>query len=241
MFLGTDSRILSPSNRYLQFGSLTLLAILVLSLLMLFLYTLYVDIQTRLSSLTLELRAEILQCAKAYVDNRCEPGTRIPAMERRCADWEDCMNREVVVTGKTRVVAETLAEIVNGFVDVISFKTMVRLASPHQSLCIIADVEIRPAAIRSPHFGNYNLWIIRRPLPSLLSSLFPRFLFLSAPSLLPLSTSSTSIWITLSTWTMGRREWKRRREESVGTRSSITAGNDEETVVGRLGSVSRVP
>jgi len=92
---------------------------------MLFLYTLYVDIQTRLSSLTLELRAEILQCAKAYVDNRCEPGTRIPAMERRCADWEECMNREVVVTGKTRVVAETLAEIVNGFVDVISFKTMV--------------------------------------------------------------------------------------------------------------------
>jgi len=46
-------------------------------------------------------------------------------MERRCADWEECMNREVVVTGKTRVVAETLAEIVNGFVDVISFKTMV--------------------------------------------------------------------------------------------------------------------
>lgn len=35
------------------------------------------------------------------------------------------MGREVVVVGKTRVVAETLAEIVNGFVEVISFKTMV--------------------------------------------------------------------------------------------------------------------
>jgi len=35
------------------------------------------------------------------------------------------MNREVIVSGKTRVVAETLAEIVNGFVEVISFKTMV--------------------------------------------------------------------------------------------------------------------
>ncbi|GAA5909901.1 Brr6/Brl1 family protein [Sporobolomyces salmoneus] len=109
---------------YLQFGSLTLLAVLVLSILFLFLYTLYTDIQSRLSSLTLELRQEILQCAKAYVDNRCEPATRIPAMERRCSDWEECMNREVVVNGKTRVVAETLAEIVNGFVDVISFKTM---------------------------------------------------------------------------------------------------------------------
>ena len=51
-------------------------------------------------------------------------------MERRCSDWEECMNREVVVTGKTRVVAETLAEIVNGFVDVISFKTMVSTQLP---------------------------------------------------------------------------------------------------------------
>lgn len=64
-------------------------------------------------------------CAKAYVDNRCEPATRIPAMERKCSGWEECMGREVVVIGKTRVVAETLAEVVNGFVDVISFKTMV--------------------------------------------------------------------------------------------------------------------
>ncbi|GAA5928447.1 Brr6/Brl1 family protein [Sporobolomyces koalae] len=109
---------------YLQFGSLTLMAVLVLSLLVLFLWTLYTDIQSRLSSLTLELRSEILQCARAYVDNRCEPATRIPAMERKCNEWEECMNQEIVVTGKTRVVAETLAEIVNGFVDVISFKTM---------------------------------------------------------------------------------------------------------------------
>ncbi|GAA5875560.1 hypothetical protein JCM1840_003261 [Sporobolomyces johnsonii] len=109
---------------YLQFGALTLLALLVLSLLLLFLYTLYNDIQARLVSLTLELRAEILQCAKAYVDNRCEPATRMPALEGSCAGWEECMNREVVVVGKTRVVAETLAEVVNGFVDVISFKTM---------------------------------------------------------------------------------------------------------------------
>ncbi|GAA5851361.1 hypothetical protein JCM8547_004218 [Rhodosporidiobolus lusitaniae] len=109
---------------YLQFGSLALLAILILSLLLLFLYTLYHDIQARLSSLTVELRAEIIQCAKAYVDNRCAPETRIPAMESRCAGWEECMNREIVVVGKTRVVAETLAEVVNGFVDVLNLKTM---------------------------------------------------------------------------------------------------------------------
>lgn len=115
----------SPKSSYLQFGSLTLLAVLVLSVASLFLYTLIADIQARLTALGAELRSEILQCAKAYVDNRCEPETRLPAMARKCAGWEECMGREVVVVGKTRVVAETLAEVVNGFVDVISFKTMV--------------------------------------------------------------------------------------------------------------------
>ena len=98
---------------------------IVLSVAALFLYALFADIQARLASLGAELRAEILQCAKAYVDNRCQPETRIPAMERKCSGWEECMGREVVVVGKTRVVAETLADVVNGFVDVISFKTMV--------------------------------------------------------------------------------------------------------------------
>lgn len=114
------------ARSYLQFASLALLSVLFLFISILFLQTLYTDIQSRLSSLTLEIRSEIMQCAKAYVDNRCEPATRIPAMERKCSGWEECMGREVVVVGKTRVVAETLAEVVNGFVDVISFKTMVR-------------------------------------------------------------------------------------------------------------------
>jgi hypothetical protein len=112
------------ANSYVQFGSLALLAILTIGLLLLFLSTLYYDIQARLAELTVELRGEMIQCAKAYVDNFCQD-RRIPALERKCNEWEECMNREVVVTGKTRVVAETLAEVVNGFVDVISFKTMV--------------------------------------------------------------------------------------------------------------------
>ncbi|BGP24607.1 hypothetical protein JCM10295v2_003525 [Rhodotorula toruloides] len=108
---------------YLQFGSLTLLAGLVLSLLSLFLYTLYTDIQARLAELTVELRSEIVQCAKAYVDNLCQE-KRMPALARQCVEWEECMNKEVVVVGKTRVVAETLAEVVNGFVDLFVLLTL---------------------------------------------------------------------------------------------------------------------
>ncbi|GAA6027272.1 hypothetical protein JCM8097_002545 [Rhodosporidiobolus ruineniae] len=152
---------------YLQFGSLALLAVLVLSLLLLFLYTLYHDIQSRLASLTVELRAEILQCAKSYVDNKCAPETRLPFMESRCAGWEECMNRDVVVSGKTRVVAETLAEVVNGFVDVISFKTMLFVLltlglTIYGSSVALSILPSRPAApppspipSAAPHFAQH--------------------------------------------------------------------------------------
>lgn len=46
-------------------------------------------------------------------------------MARQCALWEECMGQEPVVQGRTRVVAETVAEVVNGFVEVISLRTMV--------------------------------------------------------------------------------------------------------------------
>ena len=120
--------------RYLHFASLFLLLLLCVSLLVLFLYTLKTDVQQRLSALTLELRSEILGCAKAYVDNNCDAATRIPMSEKACLAWEACMERDVVVVGKARVVAEILAEVINGFVDVISIKTMV--SSP---LCLLAQ------------------------------------------------------------------------------------------------------
>jgi len=111
---------------YLQFSSLLLLSLFLLALIVLLLHTLYHDVQQRLASLTLQLRGTILACAKSYVDNRCQPESRLPAMERQCALWEECMAQEPVVEGRTRIVAETVAEVVNGFVEVISLRTMVR-------------------------------------------------------------------------------------------------------------------
>lgn len=113
------------SYSYLQFACLTLLLLFITSLLTLFIYTLSTDVKSRIQELSFERRADVLQCAKAYVDNHCEPGKRLPALARKCSEWEECMGRETDVGGKTRVVAETLAEVINGFVEVMSLKTMV--------------------------------------------------------------------------------------------------------------------
>ena len=67
---------------------------------------------------------EISACAKNYAENRCEPSVRVPAMEKTCVIWETCMNRDPAVIGRAKVSAETFAEIINSFVERISYKTM---------------------------------------------------------------------------------------------------------------------
>lgn len=51
-------------------------------------------------------------------------------MTHQCAKWETCMSRDLQVPGRARVVAEMLADVVNGFVDTISWKTLVGFSLP---------------------------------------------------------------------------------------------------------------
>lgn len=48
-------------------------------------------------------------------------------MTHQCAAWETCMNRDPTKVGRAKVGAELIAEVVNGFVEPISWKTLVRL------------------------------------------------------------------------------------------------------------------
>ncbi|GAA5946944.1 hypothetical protein JCM3775_003935 [Rhodotorula graminis] len=109
---------------YLQFGSLAILAVMVLSLLALFLFTLKGDIDARFAAATLDLRRDNIECAKKFMENGCQAATRFPALEQSCNEWEECMQREVVVHGKARIIVETIADLVNSFFEVVSFKTM---------------------------------------------------------------------------------------------------------------------
>ena len=50
-------------------------------------------------------------------------------MFAQCAAWEACMARDPRVVGRARVGAGVLAEVVNGFVEGISWKTLVSCVS----------------------------------------------------------------------------------------------------------------
>lgn len=84
----------------------------------------YIHTPSSIDRPLVEIVQEISMCALQYKNNQCATNT-IPAMERQCGEWEACMNRDPTIVGRAKVGAEMIAEVVNGFVEPISWKTLV--------------------------------------------------------------------------------------------------------------------
>lgn len=83
------------------------------------------DVDMKVDEYSADILQEMAMCSKDYLANNCMPGKRVPALETMCNAWERCMNRDPKIVGRARVSAETFAEIINGFLRPISFKSMV--------------------------------------------------------------------------------------------------------------------
>nr|CDI52317.1 conserved hypothetical protein [Melanopsichium pennsylvanicum 4] len=101
------------------------------SILSTFLYLLYHivrtvqrDVAEKVRAYEMDTLAEITACTAAYTANRCGTDLQAPALASACKNWERCSARDPAVVGTARVTAETFAEILNGFVDSVSWKTM---------------------------------------------------------------------------------------------------------------------
>ncbi|KAJ2820899.1 hypothetical protein IWW50_004871 [Coemansia erecta] len=109
---------------YLQLAFNVFMVGTVLVLVLHVLLTIQRDVNAKVHEYSADILHEIATCSKQYLDNRCDPLMRVPAMEQACAAWEACMHRDPTKVSRARVSAETLAEIVNGFIEPISLKTM---------------------------------------------------------------------------------------------------------------------
>ncbi|KAF8446432.1 Di-sulfide bridge nucleocytoplasmic transport domain-containing protein [Boletus edulis BED1] len=109
---------------YLQFFFNLALVLVFLYLLIQFILTVQRDVEHRISEYSMDIVQEIGVCAAQYKNNYCETN-QIPAMTHQCAAWETCMNRDPTTVGRARIGAELIAEVVNGFVEPISWKTLV--------------------------------------------------------------------------------------------------------------------
>ncbi|KAH0556561.1 hypothetical protein GP486_005579, partial [Trichoglossum hirsutum] len=52
------------------------------------------DVLKKSNEATADILVEIAACAQQFVDNKCDRGKRVPAMENVCNSWEKCMNRD---------------------------------------------------------------------------------------------------------------------------------------------------
>ncbi|OLL25636.1 Nucleus export protein brr6 [Neolecta irregularis DAH-3] len=113
------------ASGYLQLLFNLFLIGILLYLVLAFVKTIQRDVDQKVEEYSAEILQEIKLCEKEYLENRCTPGIRVPAMEAPCEIWSRCMNRDPTIVGRARVSAETFAEIVNSFIEPISYKTMI--------------------------------------------------------------------------------------------------------------------
>ena len=74
-----------------------------------------------------EARADIAVCARRLVENGCDrPGGVGPEFQRQCHAWAACAGRDAKQVGRATISATTMADIVNGFFEPLSWKFMVR-------------------------------------------------------------------------------------------------------------------
>ncbi|KAH9996622.1 Di-sulfide bridge nucleocytoplasmic transport domain-containing protein [Russula vinacea] len=125
---------------YLQFFFNSALVVLFLYLLLQFILTVQRDVEHRVSEYSMDIVQEIANCAAHFKANLC--GTKpVPAMLRQCGAWETCMNRDPTVVGRAKVGAELIAEVINGFVEPISWKTLAFTLSSLAFMTIFAPAQ----------------------------------------------------------------------------------------------------
>ena len=109
---------------FVQVGFNAALAVLAIYVLVVLFLTVQRDVEYRVSEYSMDIVQDIAQCSLLYKTNLCAQGS-VPAMAAQCAAWETCMNRDPTKVGRTKVTMEVIGEVVNSFVEPISWKTLV--------------------------------------------------------------------------------------------------------------------
>lgn len=109
---------------YLQFFFNLSLILLFLYLVVQFILTVQRDVEKRISEYSQDIVQDIAICSSQFKTNHCQTKYMAPAMAQQCSNWETCMNRDPTTIGRAKVSAELIAEVINGFVEPISWKAL---------------------------------------------------------------------------------------------------------------------
>lgn len=82
------------------------------------------DVHSKVQLYSKDMMEKISLCARHYSENRCDPPSRVPALEKACTDWEVCMNQDSrIVDRRSQLSAQTVGEVINAFLEQLSWKS----------------------------------------------------------------------------------------------------------------------
>lgn len=81
------------------------------------------DIRHRIADRRTKIEQEIGEARSLYEINKCDPSTRVPAIEELCNEWECIIKNGYGSIGYTRIIAEVFGDVVDGFVRKFSIRS----------------------------------------------------------------------------------------------------------------------
>lgn len=97
------------------------------------------DVDKRVSETAATIARKAAQCAELYIQNECRPGLRRPALEEYCEELEECMEKDPESVKRMSAHAATLAELINDFLNPLSFKAIFILVSIGLAIAFAAN------------------------------------------------------------------------------------------------------
>ncbi|KAK4135818.1 hypothetical protein BT67DRAFT_455157 [Trichocladium antarcticum] len=102
--------------------------IVLLSLVLFGIFAILAQIRSDLAHASEKARIAIINemelCKDNFLKNACSPkANRPPALDGPCNEWEVCMHQEASIGTMSQISAKNIAEILNAFVGVLTFKT----------------------------------------------------------------------------------------------------------------------
>jgi hypothetical protein len=87
------------------------------------------DVRSKSKAHERAYQSEIARCAQQYALNHCGTPNQAPALSDMCAGWETCYARDPSSVASTyRIVAEVLADVVQGFLAPLGWKELAFVA-----------------------------------------------------------------------------------------------------------------
>lgn len=104
--------------------NLFLVSIVIYSICHIF-YFAKIDIAYKIGIRQAETRAMIEEARHLYKINRCDPTTRVPALEAQCGKWECLIRNGFSGIKYTKIVAELFADAIDGFIGRFKIRNLV--------------------------------------------------------------------------------------------------------------------